>query len=143
MKRQLPVADLRKGLSEKEVRSGGACPQGDMSRRDKPLSRQDLAKIGLGQLPFQGSNASPTRPMLCLRQAFVLLLAVGALGGCARRYDVTLTSGQHLTNIPKPILNRQGGFYYYVDSHGRTNTLPATRVVEIEPHQESKFKSPQ
>jgi hypothetical protein len=36
LKRQLSVAEIRKGLS------------------DKPLYRQELAKIGRGQLPFQG-----------------------------------------------------------------------------------------
>jgi hypothetical protein len=54
LKRQLSAAEIRKGLSEKEVRSGGAYPYGYMVRRDKPLYRQDLAKIGHGQLPFQG-----------------------------------------------------------------------------------------
>ena len=72
-----------------------------------------------------------------------LLLAAAALCGCARRYDVTLTNNQHLINIRKPILNKTGGFYYFVDSHGHTNTIPVTRVVEIDPHEESKFKSPQ
>jgi len=57
LKRQLSVPEIRKGLSEKAVRSGGAYLQGDMGRRDKPLYRQDLAKIGRGQLPFQGLTA--------------------------------------------------------------------------------------
>jgi hypothetical protein len=54
LKRQLSEAEIRKGLNEKEVRSGGAYPYGYMAHRDKPLYRQDLAKIGRGQLPFQG-----------------------------------------------------------------------------------------
>jgi hypothetical protein len=54
LKRQLSVAELRKGLGEKEARSGGAYPNGYMVRRDNPLYRQDLAKIGHGQLPLPG-----------------------------------------------------------------------------------------
>jgi hypothetical protein len=65
LKRQLSVPEIRKGLSEKAVRSGGAYLQGDMGRRDKPLYRQDLAKIGRGQLPFQG--LSPRHPKAALR----------------------------------------------------------------------------
>jgi hypothetical protein len=61
LKRQLSVPEIRKGLSEKAVRSGGAYLQGDMGRRDNPLYRQDLAKIGRGQLPFQGLT-KPLRP---------------------------------------------------------------------------------
>jgi len=60
LKRPLSVAEIRKGLSDKEVRSGGAYPKGDLSRRDKPLYRQDLAKIGRRQLPFQGRTLFKT-----------------------------------------------------------------------------------
>jgi len=54
LQRQLSAADFRKGLSEKEGRSGGTYPYGYMVRRDNPLYRQDLAKIGHGQLPLPG-----------------------------------------------------------------------------------------
>jgi hypothetical protein len=62
------------------------------------------------------------------------MLAAGILGGCAQRYDVTLTNSEHLINIRKPMLNAKGGYYSYLDAHGQTHTLPATRVVEIDPH---------
>jgi hypothetical protein len=69
---------------------------------------------------------------------FLLLLAVTTLCGCMRRYDVILTNGRELTNVRKPALNKEGGYFYYINAHGQTNTIPATRVVEIRPHQESK-----
>jgi hypothetical protein len=89
------------------------------------------------------SAVKPVCGILRAGKFFVLLLAAAALCGCARRYDVTLTNGQHLTNIRKPVRDKSGGFFYYVDGRGNKVIIPATRVVEIDPHQESKFKSPQ
>jgi len=77
LKRQLSVPEIRKGLSEKAVRSGGAYPYGDMGRRDNPLYRQDLAKIGRGQLPFQGLNVpAKPKPHASVYPRFHPLLAV-------------------------------------------------------------------
>jgi len=88
------------------------------------------------------SAAKSARRALTPGNLLVLLLAAGVLCGCARRYDITLTNGQQLTNVRKPKLNKAGGYYYFVDGRGRTNVISASRVVEIDPHQKSSFTSP-
>ena len=88
------------------------------------------------------SAAKTARRALKPGNFLVLLLAAGVICGCARRYDITLTNGQQLTNVRKPKLNKAEGYYYYVDGRGRTNVISAARVVEIDPHQKATFTSP-
>jgi len=66
LKRQIPVAEIRKVLGEKAARSGGAYPSGYLGRRDNPLYRQGLAKIGDGgtghfKTSHEGSNQNELR----------------------------------------------------------------------------------
>jgi hypothetical protein len=62
------------------------------------------------------------------------LLAAALLTGCAHRYDMTLTNGMRLTNVSKPILDRESGVYTYKDVSGKVRHVFAGRVVEIAPH---------
>jgi hypothetical protein len=72
----------------------------------------------------------------------VLLLASGALAGCARRYDMILTNGQELTNVRRPTLSPDHSFYSYVLPNGRTNYISQSRVTLVQPHQKTTFTSP-
>jgi hypothetical protein len=62
------------------------------------------------------------------------LFAAALLTGCAHRYDMTLTNGLRLTNVTKPVLDRESGVYTYTDLNGRVRHVFAGRVVEIGPH---------
>jgi hypothetical protein len=67
------------------------------------------------------------------RALFALLLTAAALCGCAR-YDMTLTNGGQVTNVRKPELDKQGGYWSYVTASGQKIKIPASRVVTIVPH---------
>ena len=56
------------------------------------------------------------------------------LAGCAHRYDITLTNGERVTNVTKPILHRDDGVFIYKDVTGKEHHVNAGRVVEIGPH---------
>jgi hypothetical protein len=62
------------------------------------------------------------------------LFAAALLAGCAHRYDITLTNGERVTNVTKPILNRDRGAFYYQDVAGQEHHVFVGRVVEIAPH---------
>jgi hypothetical protein len=62
------------------------------------------------------------------------VLAATLLAGCAHHYDITLTNGIRLTNVTKPVLDRDSGVYTYKDLNGRVRHVFAGRVVEIGPH---------
>jgi hypothetical protein len=62
------------------------------------------------------------------------LFAIALLSGCAHHYDMTLTNGLKVTNVTKPILNRDTGVFTYKDVAGHEHKVSAGRVVEIGPH---------
>ncbi len=62
------------------------------------------------------------------------LFSAALLAGCAHRYDMTLTNGQRVTNVTKPVLKRDVGAYFYKDVAGNVHHVSAGRVVEIAPH---------
>ena len=62
------------------------------------------------------------------------LLSAILLAGCAHRYDMTLTNGVKITNVTKPMLNREQSVYTYKDVNGRICYISSGRVVEIGPH---------
>jgi uncharacterized lipoprotein YajG len=73
-----------------------------------------------------------------MKKLFAGLAAALLLAGCAHRYDLTLTNGIRVTNISKPVLDRQAGVYTYKDITGRRRQIPASRVEVIEPHSNKK-----
>jgi hypothetical protein len=62
------------------------------------------------------------------------------LAGCARRYDITLINGERVTNVTKPILNRDRGAFYYKDVTGQEHHVFAGKVVEIWPHSNKNIR---
>ncbi len=73
-----------------------------------------------------------------MKMLFPALAAVLLLAGCAHRYDVTLTNGVRLTNVSRPLLDRESGVYVYKDIAGHKRQVIASRVEEIEPHSSRK-----
>ncbi len=71
-----------------------------------------------------------------------LLLLAASLCGCAHQYSMKLTNGVRITSPNKPKL--KGSYYYYKGPHGEEQSIPQSRVMEIEPtsmaKEESKFK---
>ena len=61
-------------------------------------------------------------------------LLIALLAGCARRYDIVMTDGSRVTNVSKPVLDRQSGVFTYKDVRGQEHKKSAGRVVEIAPH---------
>ena len=59
------------------------------------------------------------------------LMLCSLVCGCAHEYVIKLNNGLQVTSASKPKL--KGGYYVYTDSAGRTGTVPAVRVLEIEP----------
>ncbi len=62
------------------------------------------------------------------------LLSAGLLAGCAHRYDIMLTNGERVTNVTKPVLDREHGVFFYKDVTGKEHHLFAGKVVDIGPH---------
>jgi hypothetical protein len=62
------------------------------------------------------------------------LLAAVLLSGCAHRYDIMLTNGGRVTNVTKPVLDRETGVFTYNDVAGHEHKISAGRVVDIGPH---------
>jgi len=62
-----------------------------------------------------------------------LLLGAALLTGCASRYVITLKDGHRVVATDKPRLNKENLTFVYTDLHGRTNSIPSTRVRAIAP----------
>jgi hypothetical protein len=62
------------------------------------------------------------------------LCAASLLAGCAHRYDMTLTNGLRITNVTKPVYDRDAGTFTYTDVAGNVKHISSGRVVEIAPH---------
>jgi len=62
------------------------------------------------------------------------LLGACLLTGCAHHYDLVLTNGVHVTNVTKPVLDRNNSVYVYKDVAGNEHYTPSGRVIEIKPH---------
>jgi hypothetical protein len=69
-----------------------------------------------------------------LAKLLPLLFSAALLAGCAHRYDMTLTNGVRVTNVTKPILNREEGVFTYKDVAGNVKHINSGRVVDIAPH---------
>ncbi len=78
-------------------------------------------------------QAAKLIPALCL---------AGLLLGCSTQYVMKLSNGTHLVVKGKPKL--KGPTYYYKDATGQVNTIPQSRVIEVEPAsmatEETSFK---
>ena len=62
---------------------------------------------------------------------FILCLEVLVTCGCAHQYVMKLSNGMRVTTPSKPKL--KGAVYYFKDASGQINTVPQSRVLEIEP----------
>jgi hypothetical protein len=63
---------------------------------------------------------------------FFLCGFVLASSGCRTRYDITLTTGSRITNVSRPVLDKESGAYHYRDAGGNPQRIPAMRVRSIE-----------
>lgn len=64
--------------------------------------------------------------------SLVLLAVVCSLTGCASRYDMLLRNNQLITAKSKPKEDGHGN-YVFTDIEGKQATIPASRVLAIEP----------
>ena len=81
------------------------------------------------------SAPRPARRALRPRTFFALLLTAAALCGCAR-YDIALTNGGGVINVRKPTMSKDGSYWSYITAKGTTNTIPASRVINVVRHGE-------
>jgi hypothetical protein len=82
--------------------------------------------------------------MIPMKRIASILLGASLLAGCAQRYDMILTNGVRLTNVRKPVLDKENSVYVYKDGSGNPRYINAGRVVEIKPHSskdDEKFTS--
>jgi len=69
------------------------------------------------------------------------LFCAALLTGCARRYDIVLTDGTRVTNVTRPVKDKETGVLSYKDVAGNVHQKNAARVVEIVPHSD-KISTP-
>ena len=62
--------------------------------------------------------------------ALTLLVSLAALCGCAHRYLMKLSNGDHIISVSKPKL--EGTNYHFRDDLGQECVIPRSRVVNIE-----------
>jgi Tfp pilus assembly protein PilW len=69
-----------------------------------------------------------------------LALASMLMAGCASPYVVVLTNGQRYTTAHKPALEQVNGRFnfVFVDSTGRTNSIPSGYVRAVVPASQLK-----
>jgi hypothetical protein len=93
-----------------------------------PIRKQAQAPAG-ALLTRQRTSAITLETMK--RLPLLLLAITGLLAGCAHEYVMKLNNGQELMTASKPKL--KGNTYHYKDAKGREITVPAGRVLEVEP----------
>jgi len=69
-----------------------------------------------------------------MKRLALSFLAASLLAGCAQHYDMMLTNGMRITNVRKPVLDRDNSVYVYKDVAGNVRYVNAGRVIEIKPH---------
>jgi len=74
------------------------------------------------------------------KTAWLLLIGLITLTGCAHTYVMTLTNGSQILTANKPHLERSA--YYYKDAKGKECYVPAGRVREIAPASMVKEEKP-
>lgn len=47
---------------------------------------------------------------------------------------MTLANGVRITNVTKPVFDREAGAFYYRDVTGKVHHVSSGRVLTIEPH---------
>jgi hypothetical protein len=75
-------------------------------------------------------------PLLGLALAVTLLAC-----GCARNYNVTLSSGSTITSHGKPKYDKENSCFVFTDARGVPRRIPAGSVREITPASESSSKA--
>jgi len=90
-----------------------------------------------------------SKSMACFAQGFrhgkaarllPWLFCAALLAGCARRYDITMINGERVSNVTKPILDRDRGAFFYKDVTGQEHHVFAGKVVEIWPHSNKNIR---
>ena len=74
------------------------------------------------------------------RIAFLSLILLTALCGCAHNYVITLNNGRRITTASKPRLD--GGKYTFKDGLGRPASVSTGQVREIAPASMMKEEKP-
>ena len=79
------------------------------------------------------------------KNIFLLVMTACLSAGCASPYKITMTNGAVITSKGKPKLDKSNNTYNFVDTMGRTNSIPSFRIRQIEPQprgysEETKFK---
>jgi hypothetical protein len=91
-----------------------------------------------------GIDIDPTKDDPHMKQIAAIILGACLLTGCAHRYDMMLTDSARITNVSKPILDRDNGVYLYKDVAGNQRYISSGRVIEIKPHSrhdDNQFKN--
>jgi hypothetical protein len=71
----------------------------------------------------------------------VVLLSVMVLcAGCRTKYDITLSNGNKITGVSKPVLNKETGFYEFKLANGKQEAVKSMRVRTIEPAGEEDYR---
>jgi hypothetical protein len=70
-------------------------------------------------------------------RTFLLLTLLIALTGCKTSYYVTLSNGRKLSDVSKPVLDKETGNYRFKLPDGREVKVSSSRIRLIEPHGES------
>ncbi|MBU2262734.1 MAG: YgdI/YgdR family lipoprotein [Proteobacteria bacterium] len=60
-----------------------------------------------------------------------VMICLSLLLGCAPKYQIVLKDGQKLKADTKPELNKDTGYYHYVDQDGRKVQLKEADVLLI------------
>jgi len=67
-----------------------------------------------------------------MKKMFVgMMICLSLLLGCAPKYQIVLKSGQQLKAATKPDLNKDTGYYQYVDEDGKKVQLKEADVLLI------------
>lgn len=102
-------------------------------RRCLPKDAELVVIPVAGIVPSCKANQNTGCLELTIMKRLALLLGFGPLllSGCAHQYVMKMTNGVQITTASKPVL--KNGMYVYKDAMGNQQTMPAGRVVEIQP----------
>jgi hypothetical protein len=74
-------------------------------------------------------NASRRGPMK--KTVFGVMICLSLLIGCATKYQIILKNGQELKAATKPALDKDSGYYNYIDASGKKVLLKEADVLLI------------
>jgi hypothetical protein len=80
------------------------------------------------------SNSNHSLHFPITAKVLLCVFSLALLSGCAEHYDIILTNGSRITNVTKPVLDKDKGVFTYKDVAGGEHHVNAGRVVDIGPH---------